>query len=248
MKDYFTAFQMTQSMFCALPFPCKKWEERCRPYMLVFLPLIGLEIGIGWIFMDHILRFFHIPAQLYAFLMCAWSYISNGFMHLDGFMDVTDAVYSWRDLEKRRRILKDSHVGSFSVVWCIFLILAGFSGFGAAAETENRWCLLILPVLSRCCSALAILHLKPMSTSQYADAGHYPKWHTIAILLLMILCIGGGAVALGKYTLPALGVLIGYGTALIKSYRSLQGMNGDVSGFCICISEVCGILILAMLS
>lgn len=238
---------MTQSMFCSLPFPCRRWEEDCRPYMLLFLPVVGAEIGIVWMLLDQLLCAFHIPIILYALIMCAWPYLSNGFMHLDGFMDVTDAVYSWRDLERRRQILKDSHVGSFSVVWCIFLILAGFAGFGAAAETENRWCLLLLPVLSRCCSALAVMNLKPMNTSQYASAGHYPKWHTIAIILFILLCIGGGAVVLGKYAFPIFGVLLGYGAALRKSYRSLQGMNGDISGFCICVSELCGILILAML-
>ncbi len=247
MKKYFTAFQMTQSMFCSIPFPCRQWDENSRPYMMFFLPVVGLEIGIFWYLLDQIAVCFQLPSLIYALLMCAWPYISNGFMHLDGFMDVTDAVYSWRDLEKRRQILKDSHVGSFSVVWCIFLVLAGFAAFGATTAAESKECLLLIPVISRCCSALAVMNLKPMSISQYAGTKAYPKWHTVIIILFLILSIGGSFTVLGKYALPFLGVVIGYGAALRKAYQSLQGMNGDISGFCICISELCGILVLAML-
>ena len=43
------------------------------------------------------------------------------------------------------------------------------------------------------------------------------------------------------------GCLTGYGLALKKSYQSLQGMNGDISGFCICISELCAAFVLVLL-
>ena len=39
----------------------------------------------------------------------------------------------------------------------------------------------------------------------------------------------------------------GYAIALRKSYRSLDGMNGDISGFCICISELCAVLVMVFL-
>ena len=131
MKKYKIAFQMTQSMFCSLPFPSKEWDETCRPYMLIFLPMIGLEIGFLWVLIDWLTNYFAIPALIRGLILCGWPYVVTGFLHLDGFMDVVDAVCSWRDLEKRRAILKDSHVGSFAVVWCVFLILAGFAMFSA---------------------------------------------------------------------------------------------------------------------
>lgn len=246
MKKYFTAFQMTQSMFCSLPFPCRQWDEKCRPYMLLFLPFVGLETGICWLVLDKILRFMQIPQMLYALIMCAIPYMTNGFMHMDGFMDVTDAVYSWRDLDRRREILKDSHVGSFSVIWCCFLVLAGFAGFASVTKAQNMDCLLWIPVISRCCSALAVMNLKTMSTSQYAATVNYPKWHTVILLLFLAAAVTGGFVLYGKSACSFLGVLAAYGIALKRAYGSLQGMNGDISGFCICISELFGVLILAM--
>lgn len=247
MRKYFTAFQMTQSMFCSIPFPCRAWEEESRPYMLFFLPCVGLEIGILWVLLSMLLNYFHITGFIYGMAMCAWPYLSTGFMHLDGFMDVTDAVCSWRSLEQRRVILKDSHVGSFAVVWCIFLILTGFAMFASVPQNANIWCLLLAPVVSRSCSALAIMQLKPMSTSQYAQVTAYPKWHRFFLVLLIIVCVVLGFFMSAKSGLVLLAGLLGYGISLWRSYASLEGMNGDISGFCLCISEFCVVSALALL-
>lgn len=247
MKKYMTAFQMTQSMFCALPFPCKKWDENCRPYMLLFLPVIGLEIGVLWMAMSFLLNYLNVPSPIYGLLMCGLPYLATGFMHLDGFMDVSDAIGSYRDLEKRRAILKDSHVGAFAVVWSIFLILAGFAAFASDKGNAAPWFLVLIPMLSRCCSALAVMQLKPMNTSQYAGSVSYPKWHSIVLGILILGSVALGFVLGGKYGIILVAGLIGYGLPLRKSYKMLQGMNGDISGYCICISELCAVLAFALL-
>ena len=247
MRKYMTAFSMTQSMFCSLPFPCKAWDEECRPYMLLFLPVVGLEIGALWLLINFVLKNLQVHPMIYGLVMCAVPYLTTGFMHLDGFMDVVDAVCSWRDLEKRRAILKDSHVGSFAVVWCVFLILAGFAMFSAVPAAAEMRVILFVPVVSRCCSALAIMRLKTMNTSQYANTANYPKWHQMLLVIMILLCLGLGFVLAGKYSISLMIGLLGYCVALRKSYRSLQGMNGDISGFCICISELCAVAALALL-
>ena len=247
MRKYITAFLMTQSMFCSLPFPCKAWDEECRPYMLLFLPVVGLEIGALWLLIDFVLKHLQVHPMVYGLVMCAVPYLTTGFMHLDGFMDVVDAVCSWRDLEKRRAILKDSHVGSFAVVWCVFLILAGFAMFSAMPVDEDMRVILFVPVVSRCCSALAIMRLKTMNTSQYANTANYPKWHQLLLVIMIILCLGLGFAFDRKCSISLMIGLLGYCVALRKSYRSLQGMNGDISGFCICISELCAVAALALL-
>ena len=247
MRKYLTAFVMTQSMFCSLPFSCKAWDEKCRSYILLFLPLIGLEIGALWVLMSYLLRYFEIPSMIYGLVMCALPYLITGFMHLDGFMDVVDAVCSWRDLERRREILKDSHVGSFAVVGCVFLILAGFAVFSSMPTEISYGVLLFVPVVSRCCSSFAIIQLKTMNTSQYAGTVNYPKWHKAVLVILVLICLGVGGFLWGKYCVVLLGTLVGYGIALKKSYTSLQGMNGDISGFCICISELCAAFVLVLL-
>ena len=247
MKKYKIAFQMTQSMFCSMPFPSKEWDETCRPYMLIFLPMIGLEIGCLWVLIDWLTQYFAIPTLIRGLVLCGWPYVVTGFLHLDGFMDVVDAVCSWRPLERRREILKDSHVGSFAVVWCVFLLLAGFSAFSSMPGYAEMGVLLFVPVVSRCCSALAVMKLKTMNTSQYANTTNYPKWHAWAVVLVLIVSITISGVLWGIAFLALLGALAGYAIALRKSYRSLDGMNGDISGFCICISELCAVLVMVFL-
>ena len=44
-----------------------------------------------------------------------------------------------------------------------------------------------------------------------------------------------------------LGGLAGYGLALRKAYKSLEGMNGDISGYALTISELCAVAVLAVL-
>lgn len=246
MKKYLTAFQMTQSMFCSLPFPCRNWDEKCKPYMLIFLPLVGLEIGGMWLGLDYILNILEVSPLIYGLLMCALPYLATGFIHLDGFMDVVDAIGSWRTLEKRREILKDSHVGSFAVVWSIFLILAGYTVFSSFLENTARSVLIFVPIISRCCSAIAIMYLKTMNTSQYSKGMVYPKGHKAILFMILTTCVAVGVYFYGKSGLVLLGCIAGYGIALRKSYRCLEGMNGDISGFCICIGELCAVAVLAL--
>ena len=168
MKTYLCAFAMCQSMFCAIPFPGRLWDEKARGKMLLFLPVVGLEIGLVWAALAWAVRFLKLPALVGGLALCACPFLLTGFIHLDGFMDVTDAVKSWRDLEKRRAILKDSHVGSFAVIGLCLLILSQFAFFSAASEGADFRILLFIPAVSRCCSALAVTGLRPMSSSQYA--------------------------------------------------------------------------------
>ena len=147
MKKYITAFAMTQSMFCSIPFPMHSWDENSRPYMLLFLPVVGLEIGAIWMLLNYLLTEWNIPQLIYALVMCVVPFVATGFIHLDGFMDVTDAISSCRNLEKRREILKDSHVGSFAVVWCVILFLAAFACFGSAKQVSH-FCLFRLSAAS----------------------------------------------------------------------------------------------------
>ena len=246
MKTYLHAFAMCQSMFCAIPCPWKVWDEQARGKMLLFLPLVGLEIGLIWVILAQICRLFALPALVVGLILAVYPYLVTGFLHLDGFMDVTDAVKSWRDLERRREILKDSHVGSFAVINLVLLVVAQFALFSSAADEADSLILLFVPAVSRCCSALAVTGLKPMSTSQYANREKQTS-HLIVTALLLCVFVTAGFLLCGKYGFALLGCLAGYGLALRRGYRSLEGMNGDISGYALTLGELCAVAVYALL-
>ena len=245
MKTYLHAFAMCQSMFCAIPVP-QVWDEKAKDKMLLFLPIVGLEIGVIWTAIAWGCRLLNLPTMITALILAAYPYIVTGFLHLDGYMDVTDAVKSWRDLERRREILKDSHVGSFAVIGIVLLVIAQFAVFASAPAAADFLILIFIPAVIRCCSALAVTGLKPMSTSQYADQKK-PKSHMVVLVVMLVSFLAAGFLLCGKYGFSLVGCLAGFGFALHRAYKSLDGMNGDISGYALTIGELCAVAVYALI-
>ncbi len=245
MKRYLHALAMCQSMFCAIPCPWNVWDEDAREIMLLPLPLVGLEMGLIWAALAFVVARLGLPTPIGALLLSAYPYVVTGYLHLDGFMDVTDAVRSCRSLERRREILKDSHVGSFAVIALCLLVLTQFSLFASAGEGDGR-ILIFLPAVSRSCSALAVTGLKPLQTSQYAGQAR-KKSHLAILGGMLVIFLGAGFLLCGIYGLVLLGCLAGYAVALRRGYKALEGMNGDIAGYALTIGELCGAAVYALI-
>ena len=246
MKTCFHAFVMCRSMFCAIPVPGNIWDEKARDKMLLFLPLVGLEIGVLWMGLAWLCNLLSLPALVKGLVLAVYPYLVTGYIHLDGYMDVTDAVGSCRSLERRREILKDSHVGAFAVIGVVLLVVAQFAFLASAKAHADIRILLLVPAVSRCSSALAVTLLKPMDSSQYAGLVS-PKSHGWILLAMTALFVAAGFLLCGTYGLVLPGCLIGCGAALRKGYRSLEGMNGDISGYALTIGELCAVAVYALI-
>jgi adenosylcobinamide-GDP ribazoletransferase len=142
--------------------------------------------------------------------------------------------------------LKDSHVGSFAVIGIVLLLVAQFAVFASAPVDTNYLILIFIPAVSRCCSALAVTGLKPMSTSQYADQ-RKSKSHMVVLTTILVVFLAAGFLLCGKYGFALIGGLVGYGFALRRAYKSLEGMNGDISGYALTIGELCAVAVYALL-
>ena len=241
MKKIAHAFTMAWGMFCIIPCPFRKWDEKARDWMLVFFPVIGLLLGALWMLLGR------LPSSaLTAAVLTAFPFLFSGFLHLDGFMDCCDAIFSRRDAETKRKILKDSRVGAFAVVGVVLLVLLQFAAF---LQCGDRRALLLLPVCSRCAAGFAVTAITPMEGSQYAGSfAESKKTAPTAILLLMlaaVLAIGwflpdGAALCLGVCALITV-------SAASFAGRQLGGMSGDVSGFALTLGELAGVICLALL-
>lgn len=249
MKKYIRACMMSFTMFCAIPCPFHKWDDEARPLMTLFLPVVGVWIGLLWALLAFLTGLVSWNPLIRGALLCIYPFLVTGFMHMDGFMDVTDAVKSWRDLEERRRILKDPHSGSFAVIACVLLILMQFALFAGAKENANLHALILIPAASRTIAGLCVTALRPMSTSEYA--GTYRKGvkksHIVWFAILLTAVLAAAFLLLGKYGLAPLAVVGGYLLAMRRAFRSLDGMSGDISGYALTFGELCGIAVYALI-
>lgn len=258
MMKLITGFFMAWGNFCAIPCPCKLWDEKARKLMLVMFPVIGLVIGLLWYGLYWSLNFLSLPLPLFAAVMTAYPFMVSGCIHLDGFMDCNDAILSRRPLEERQRILKDSHVGAFAVISVILLFMVFFASMWSVAEKGSEGAFLYLiaaPVLARAASAGAVLTKKPLSTSQYQpsfdkEENQGYKWSLIFIWVLAAVVVAAGEYRIfGKAEL-ALAAVVQLAVSLAGgayARKQLGGMSGDIAGFMLVLSELAAVIWLAVI-
>ena len=241
MRDWVYGFFMAWGMFLAIPCPKKIWSETARRKMLACLPLVGVVVGAVWALCAWLA--WYLPHPLGAALCAAAPWLVTGFLHLDGFMDVCDGVLSRRDLETRRRILKDSHCGAFAVIGMVLLALSQWS-FAMARESVPLLPLLVIPVASRACAALAVLTLRPMTTSQYAAMTGRKAPYVAFAAIVMAAAVTVPLALWGSFA--PLAAAVGYWLAVWYADRQLGGMSGDVSGFALTLGELWGLAVLTL--
>ena len=249
MKRWFTGFMMSWGMFLAIPCPCRIWDEKARPHMVACLPLTGGVVGLVWAAMAWLLQRLGCPAPLRAVLLAAAPWLVTGFLHLDGYMDVCDALLSRRDLAMRQKILKDSHCGAFAVI-CVDLLLLLSVALFATAEWSKVWRpLLFLPAAARGPAALAVLSLSPMGGSSCAGGfqAQVGRIHRLTAAALTVIFPVLSAALFGIPGLCAAAAACGSALALRCGVRQLGGMSGDISGFAVTVGEFCGVAALTFL-
>ena len=173
----------------------------------------------------------------------------SGFFHLDGYMDCADAVLSRRDLDTRRKILKDSHVGSFAVVALAALFLVEYSVFAGEPFGGKLWLLPVVCAVPRAYAICAVTFFKPIPGSSYEKmfSDGVPGWvKTVAVCTLAALVILP-AMAFGRPGWCGLAGLIGAMLTIAYNRHDLQGMSGDVSGSGITLGELCALIALSLL-
>jgi len=241
---------MSWGNFCFIPGP-KKWDEEARPYMLGWLPTVGAIMGLIWAMCFYILFRVSLPVMAAAAILTWVPFVLSGFIHVDGYMDVNDAVMSRGTLEKKRAILKDSRCGTFAIVSLIFLVLVEFGFMASACEAGAVAYarLVMIMTVPRAFSGLMMMTLKPMNTSQYIEmkrdhgAEVFLLVQTVLWIVIAALVSGGEPV---KVLLTAGLCLLGTLVSIFMARHELQGMNGDIAGYGILWGELLGIVSLVL--
>ena len=214
--------------------------------MLVCLPFIGAVVGGLWALLAWGLSWIPGLLPLKALALAAFPWLVTGFLHLDGFMDVSDAILSRRDLATRQKILKDSTCGAFAVISVALLFLYQWAVF-LSMDSVPLVPLFLIPVVVRAGAAFAVMSFRSMGTSQYAKMSRKIGGKQIFLLILAAaLCILGPVLS-GISGFALCFALLGYSLAAFHGFRQLDGMSGDISGYAISLGEFSGVLALCIL-
>jgi len=122
MKSVIYGFCLAIQFLTRIPIPVQcPWNSKTSKWALRSYPLVGLIIGIIMMIMYMALSSYLPAFFLTLLIISSWVWITGG-LHLDGWMDVADAVGSNAPLEKKWVIMKDPHVGSFGHIALLFLL------------------------------------------------------------------------------------------------------------------------------
>ena len=237
IKSFIIAF----SMYSKIPMLNVEWDEKSMKYAICFFPVIGIVIGMVFFAVYYLCGIFNVGDVLRAALMTAVPVFISGGIHIDGFLDTTDALSSYAGKEKKLEILKDPHTGAFAIIGgCMYFLLF----FAFLTEVDSNAAVISIGIgfiLSRALSGLGVGIFKCAKNSgllhTFKSASHR-KAVVISMFFYILLCM----VALCFMGVYGIAVIIASWLSFLWyryiSYKQFGGITGDIAGYFVCISEL----------
>lgn len=215
-----------------VPVACP-WTPATSRWALRCYPLVGLLLGAILASIGALLQSVLPTPMLALLLLSLWVALSGG-LHLDGLMDVADALGSNAPLERRWEIMKDPQVGSFGILALVFLLAWKVTLLWTLLEAGvSLVMLVVVPALGRL-GGVALLLLAPCAWREglaWAWRQHLQRrdlaFSLVPLAAVFWLLPGGLFLASGLLLGCLLLFLLGYG--LLMS-RAFGGINGDIVG------------------
>lgn len=243
MKRLWSSMNIAFSMYSRLPAAQCDWSEDNMKYVMCFFPWVGIAIGIlcyGW---NALALWIGIHAPLRNAVMMAIPIAVSGGIHLDGLLDTADAMSSWRPMEKRLEILKDSHAGAFAIITCaVYFVMM----YGIIDMVEGK----LIPVyaftfvVSRSLSAFSIVTFPKASikgtVSGFSRTAETKVIRTACVIYLIICGICMVLLQPVPGIVSLLGALLTFGWYYRMAMKNFNGINGDLAG---CFLSVCELVV-----
>lgn len=237
IRSFFIAF----SMYSKIPMPRTEWTKEAMKYSMCFFPLIGVVIGGLVLLWNWLAGGIGAGNTLFAAVLVLIPVLVTGGIHLDGLLDTADALSSYKPMEEKLEILKDSHAGAFAIIIGIAYFLLCF-GICSEAVTESLQILAVGFVLSRALSGLGIVSFRMAKNTGLAAtfSDMAVKNQVRVIMICYILLCGGTMLALNPIlgTAGLLGAAAAFGYYRWMSYKKFGGITGDLAGFFLQICEL----------
>ncbi len=255
IKKICKAFAVAFSMYSKIPMPQFTWASEDMRYHLIFFPFVGALIGAaeyGWFYFCDL---YEISSLIAALICVVIPFLVTGGFHFDGFMDVCDALHSYQDREKKLQIMKDPHIGAFSVICAFVYVLLSLAGAAAIYEYAISYRVLVVlccifPV-SRILSAMSVVTIKGAKEDGMLRTEKEESSKSIVFYALVAELIALVALALWLDMKTALVLTLSMGLSYLYYYRMSEkhfgGITGDLAGYFVCIAELASALACSIL-
>ncbi|WP_306454205.1 adenosylcobinamide-GDP ribazoletransferase [Neobacillus jeddahensis] len=240
MMTFWKGFLINLQFFTAVPINLTLPMDQVHLKKAVqAFPLLGLFQGFVYVAIFYVCQqmtsFSHLAV---AFLLWLATILLTGGIHLDGWMDASDAYFSYQDREKRLEIMKDPRTGAFGVLSVLVLISCRFlfiyeSTMNVTVSTYIF--IVVIPFFSKAVMGVMLLTVKSAKQeglgSMFQRAATpralWPYPFYIIIVFFMIVMIDPDFLLIGMLSLVAAGCLIVFRR---KAITWFGGISGDVLG------------------
>lgn len=201
--------------------------------MFTTLPIVGALMGVVATGIFYVVESYtNTTSLLSAFLLFMTFVILTGGLHLDGFVDMGDAYFSYRSIERRHEILEDPRVGAFGAMALVFLVLAKLVFlYEIIVQNEmHMYWLLFVPFLSRLGMSLYLIQTpasKETGIGAFFKAHLYVKIFTTCMIVFLILATTGVVLWSSQVVVPLLLVVLTIAASRLYRYWTLKNFNGS---------------------
>ncbi len=235
-------------LYSRIPMPSIKYKEKEDRFAIAFFPFIGI-ICMGVILL--LVKFqqvFNISDIVARTIICVIPLFLTGGIHLDGFIDCMDAIHCYEGTDKRHAILKDAHIGAFSIIKLLELCAVWFACIMTINE-ENIILFALGFVISRALSGIALLSFRPAKETGMAS---FERKHSSKACKpwLFIWLLAGFITASYLYEFKA---LIAEAVCVFCFYyykhcvyRDFDGITGDTEGCFLVMTETAWLVAVAI--
>ena len=236
------------SMYSRIPMPRIDWTKERMGYVMAWFPTVGVCLGAALFFLLAICEFLGISAGARSLLVTALPLLVTGGIHMDGFLDTTDARRSYGEREKKLEILKDPHVGAFAVIGCAGYLLLYAAVSLEAALGKSAFLLASAYVTERALSGLSVVFFpsakKSGTAATFSDGA---KRNAAAVSLSLWLIVGiFSAWMLSGSLFFAAGLIIVQGMVFFwyrrMAMREFGGVTGDLAGYFLQVCELASLI------
>lgn len=246
IKNFFKSMAVAFSIYSKLPMPRFKWESGDMKYHMCFFPLVGAVIGVVEWLWYMLANEINISKTLFVMCSMVIPLIITGGFHVDGYMDTIDALSSYQSREKKLDILKDPHIGAFSVIGLVVITVLSI-GCMSEISSENAFRVLYLSFfMSRALSGISAFTFPKAKKEGMLNSETKTDNKKLVVITLALQLVLGAALVLSiskVYGVVLLAsMIIMYGYYYIMSTKQFGGITGDMAGFFVTVSEVVALI------